>query len=146
MANDARAGAPLPEPRAPAPPSPIETHFSWLRTRMSMERTLMSWNRASLTVIALGFTIYQWFEQAQQGGTAHPEATRGLATAIVLAGTVGTLIALVQYISGLHWLRGDEFRAIAGRLAVPYFSLTLIVAAFSALIGIATTVWMLRGG
>jgi putative membrane protein len=131
------AGAPLPS---------IESHFSWLRTRLSEERTLMSWNRTSLTVIAFGFTIYQWFEQAQQGSVAHPRATRDLAAACVLIGTVGTLVALVQYLDGLRWLRGDEFRALRGSLGLPYISLTLCVATFCALIGIATTVWILRGG
>jgi putative membrane protein len=130
----------------PAPLPSIESHFSWLRTRMSEERTLMSWNRTSLTVIGLGFTIYQLFEQAPPGSVAHPGATRSLAAWIVFVGTIGTLIALVQYVDGLHWLRGDEFKAIAGRLWVPYVSLTLCVAVFSALIGIATTIWIVRGG
>jgi putative membrane protein len=37
-----------------------DTHFSWLRTRMSIERTLMSWVRTSTALIAFGFTIFQF--------------------------------------------------------------------------------------
>ena len=36
------------------------THFSWLRTRMSIERTLMSWIRTATASIAFGFTIFQF--------------------------------------------------------------------------------------
>jgi putative membrane protein len=133
-------------PGGDAPPVDVQTHFAWLRTRMSEERTLMSWNRISLTLVSLGFTIYQWFEKAQQGATDHPEATRGLAVAFILGGTIAALTALAQYVDGLHWLRGDEFKAIAGRLGVPYVSLTLSVAVFSVLIGIVTTVWVVTGG
>jgi hypothetical protein len=97
-------------------------------------------------VIAFGFTVYQWFALAQQGAGPHPEATRGLALAIILAGTAGTLVALAQYLAGLHYLRGDEFKAVAAHLGVPYITPTLGVATWSALIGIVTTVWIVRGG
>ena len=36
------------------------THFAWLRTRMSMERTLMSWVRTATALIGFGFTIFQF--------------------------------------------------------------------------------------
>jgi putative membrane protein len=31
-----------------------ESHFSWLRTRLSVERTLMSWVRTSVALIGFG--------------------------------------------------------------------------------------------
>ncbi|TIU04855.1 MAG: DUF202 domain-containing protein, partial [Mesorhizobium sp.] len=34
-----------------------DSHFSWLRTRLSVERTLMSWVRTSVSLIGFGFTI-----------------------------------------------------------------------------------------
>jgi putative membrane protein len=37
-----------------------DTHFSWLRTRMSIERTLMSWVRTGTALIAFGFTIFEF--------------------------------------------------------------------------------------
>lgn len=39
----------------------VETHFSWLRTRLSTERTLMSWVRTATALIGFGFTIVQFF-------------------------------------------------------------------------------------
>ena len=34
-----------------------ESHFSWIRTRLSVERTLMSWVRTGTALIGFGFTI-----------------------------------------------------------------------------------------
>jgi putative membrane protein len=129
MQFEAWAGA---APPTPEPSFNVSAHFSWLRTRMSVERTLMSWNRTSLSLIRFGFTIYQWSELAQPGTGPHPETTRSLAVMLILVSTLGTLIALGQYLDGLHYLRGDQFKAVAARLRVPYLSLTLGVAAFSA--------------
>ena len=81
-----------PDLKADAPPTlgqdppltghAVDSHFSWLRTRMSTERTLMSWNRTSLSLIGFGFTIYQSFESFQQAtagdAALRPEAPRNL--------------------------------------------------------------------
>ena len=44
----------------------VPSHFSWLRTRMSMERTLMSWVRTSTALIGFGFTIFQFLYRFNQ--------------------------------------------------------------------------------
>jgi Domain of unknown function (DUF202) len=36
-------------------------HFSWLRTRLSVERTMMSWIRTATALIGFGFTIVPVF-------------------------------------------------------------------------------------
>ena len=41
-------------------------HFSWLRTRLSVERTMMSWVRTATGLIGFGFTIVQFFDRMQQ--------------------------------------------------------------------------------
>jgi putative membrane protein len=43
-----------------------ESHFSWLRTRMSIERTLMSWVRTATALIGFGFTIFQFLHRFNQ--------------------------------------------------------------------------------
>jgi len=49
-----------------------ESHFSWLRTRMSTERTLMSWVRTATALIGFGFTIVQFFEHLQSTAALRP--------------------------------------------------------------------------
>ena len=43
-----------------------DTHFGWLRTRLSVERTMMSWIRTAVSLIGFGFAIVQFFERLQQ--------------------------------------------------------------------------------
>ena len=43
-----------------------DTHFGWLRTRLSVERTMMSWMRTAVSLIGFGFAIVQFFERMQQ--------------------------------------------------------------------------------
>ena len=43
-----------------------DTHFGWLRTRLSVERTLMSWVRTAVSLIGFGFAIVQFFDRVQQ--------------------------------------------------------------------------------
>jgi putative membrane protein len=127
-------------------PFNVQTHFAWLRTRLAADRTLMSWNRTSLSLIGFGFTIYQFFEKFQEataGANApHPEAPRNLGLALVLVGTMGTLVALWQYWAVVRYLKGDEFQPNATREGLPTWSLPLLVTAFLALIGIVTTGWI----
>src|SRR5215210_1019181 len=95
-----------------------ETHFSWLRTRMSTERTLMSWIRTATALIGFGFTIVQFFERFNKmEGVApalRPEAPRYLGLMLIGAGVVGTIIALWEYRKLLHYLWNPEFAPVAG--------------------------------
>jgi putative membrane protein len=47
-------------------------HFSWLRTRLSVERTMMSWVRTATALIGFGFTIVQFFARIQQTPGVEP--------------------------------------------------------------------------
>src|SRR5215203_2335098 len=76
-----------------------ETHFSWLRTRMSVERTLMSWVRTATALIGFGFTIFQFFERFNQMPDVAAARSLGTARAIALglvgAGTGALFIAIL---------------------------------------------------
>jgi putative membrane protein len=139
---------------AGAPPEPapfnVQTHFAWLRTRMAAERTMMAWNRTSLSLIGFGFTIYQFFEKFQEStmgqAAARPEAPRNLGLALVLVGTLGTFIALWQYVTFLKYLGGDEFKPNGVREGLPTWSLSLAVTCFLSAIGVVTAIWILTRG
>lgn len=43
-----------------------DSHFAWLRTRLAVERTMMSWLRTAVSLIGFGFAIVQFFERLEQ--------------------------------------------------------------------------------
>lgn len=95
-----------------------DSHFSRLRTRLSLERTLMSWVRTAVSLIGFGFTIVQFFERL--GGmegiepAMRPQAPRYLGLALIAAGVLSLLISVWQYHSVIGYLRSGEFKAISG--------------------------------
>ena len=78
-----------------------DSHFGWLRTRLSVERTMMSWVRTATALIGFGFTIVQFFERLQQVPGSHaayvPGAPRYLGLAMISCGILALLISLWQY-------------------------------------------------
>ena len=53
-----------------------DSHFSWLRTRLAVESTLMSWVRTSISLIGFGFTIVQFFATPVSSGPTSPPLRR----------------------------------------------------------------------
>ena len=95
-----------------------DTNWGWLRTRMALERTMMSWVRTAVSLIGFGFTIVQFFQHLHaQAGIApalRPEAPRYLGLSLIAAGVISLLIAIWQYRSVVHYLWGKEFASVAG--------------------------------
>lgn len=93
-------------------------HFSWIRTRLSVERTLMSWVRTATALIGFGFTIVEFFNRMQ--GTPGiraarlPNAPRLLGLALIACGVLGLVISLWEYRWTLRYLWGGGFAPIAG--------------------------------
>jgi len=117
-----------------------QTHFAWLRTRMSAERTLMAWMRTAAALIGFGFTIVQFFERLKtMAGVApavRPEAPRYLGLALIGAGILGLIIALWEYRWFIRYLWSKEFKSVAGVEDVPWHTPTLGVTIVLILIGI----------
>jgi putative membrane protein len=93
-------------------------HFAWLRTRLSIERTMMSWVRTAAALIGFGFTIVQFFDRMQQmpGAAAAylPHAPRYLGLSLIFCGVMALVISIWEYHWGLRYLWGGNFAAIAG--------------------------------
>jgi inner membrane protein YidH len=124
----------------PSVVSQRESHFSWLRTRMSLERTLMSWVRTATALIGFGFTIFQFFERFNEtAGVAaprHPGTVRTIALGLVGAGVGALIVAILEYRATLRYLWTDEFQDIAGMQGGRQVTPAIIVAIFLAFVGL----------
>ncbi|MBF8177745.1 MULTISPECIES: YidH family protein [Oxalobacteraceae] len=116
-----------------------ESHFSWLRTRMSLERTLMSWVRTSTALIGFGFTIVQFFHSNLISTSAvpfrHPEMPRYMGLALIAAGVLALLVALWQYRAFANYLWSHDFASVAGPARAPVETPIFAVAICLLLIG-----------
>jgi putative membrane protein len=95
-----------------------DSHFSWIRTRLSIERTLMSVVRTAVSLIGFGFAIVQFLEhlgQAPGVAAAHfPRAPWFLGLALIFCGILTLAVSLWQYRTMLKYMWGGSFKPIAG--------------------------------
>ena len=114
-----------------------ESNFAWLRTRLSVERTLMAWVRTATALIGFGFTIVQFFarlpELTGRPGLSRPQAPRDVGLALIATGVIGLLISLWQYrlLNRYLW----SFEAIAGVRQAPGRTPLVAIATVLAFIG-----------
>jgi putative membrane protein len=98
-----------------------DSHFSWLRTRLSLERTMMSWLRTAVSLIGFGFAIVQFFERLQvMPGTraaTYPKAPQYLGLALISCGILALIVSIWQYRWTVGYMWGPPFRSIAGMRA-----------------------------
>jgi putative membrane protein len=117
-----------------------ESHFSWLRTRLSLERTLMSWIRTATALIGFGFTIFQFFERFNQmpdvAAARSPGASRVISLGLVAAGIGALIVAILEYRSTSSYLWSPEFEDIAGVQGGRQVTPAIIVAIFLAVVGL----------
>ena len=93
-------------------------HFAWIRTRLALERTIMSWLRTAVALIGFGFAIVQYLNHLQQTPGARsgylPTAPEYLGLALISCGVLALVISIWQYRWGLRYLWGEPFTPIAG--------------------------------
>jgi putative membrane protein len=95
-----------------------DSHFGWLRTRLSLERTMMSWIRTAVSLIGFGFAIVQFFERLHQmtdvRAASYPKAPQYLGLALIGCGVLALVISIWQYRWTVHYMWGAPFTSIAG--------------------------------
>ena len=95
-----------------------DSHFSWIRTRLSVERTMMSWLRTAVALIGFGFAIVQYLEHLEETPGARaaylPHAPRYLGLALIACGILALVIAIWQYFWTVRYMWGEPFVPIAG--------------------------------
>jgi putative membrane protein len=136
MDDDASSAS---EVRFDVKPKP-ETHFAWMRTRLSMERTLMSWIRTATALIGFGFTIVQFFDRFSKMGNVKaamdPELPRYLGLALIVTGMLALSISLTQYWSVVRYLDGKQFVSIGWSGDRPSRTPVVFVAVSLAVVGL----------
>ena len=89
-------------------------HFAWLRTRLSLERTMMSWVRTAVALIGFGFAIVQYLEHLEQTPEARaaylPHAPRYLGLAMIACGILALVISISQYQWGIRYCGANRIR------------------------------------
>jgi putative membrane protein len=120
----------------------VSNHFSWIRTRLGIERTFMAWIRTGVSLIGFGFTIVQFFQRLQgvpgvHGREMSPATPRNLGLALITAGICALAISAMQYRQEIHYLWSPQFKSIAGFQDKPHRTPAFIAAMVLMLIGIA---------
>lgn len=117
-----------------------DSHFGWIRTRLSVERTMMSWLRTATALIGFGFAIVQFFERLQQTPGSRsaylPEAPVLLGLALILSGVLALVISIWQYRWIDRYLKSGSFAVIAGMSERGKHSPVLALAALLIAIGL----------
>ena len=95
-----------------------DSHFAWVRTRLSVERTMMSWLRTATALIGFGFAIVQYLNHLQQTPATRPAylptAPEYLGLALISCGVLALVISVCQYFWTVRYLWDGSFAQIAG--------------------------------
>jgi len=110
-------------------------HFAWLRTRLAVERTLMSFLSMSITLIGFGFGIVQFFDRLEEmpgiPSARFPDASRDMGLALIFCGVMAAIISVYEYRLINRYLRSENFVSIAGmgkmRMFTPLYGITVVL-------------------
>jgi putative membrane protein len=88
-----------------------------VRTRLAVERTMMAYMRTAVSLIAFGFTIYQFIDRVQEirgENVRFPYAAWYLGLALIFCGVAAATFALAEYRRQIGYLWSGSYAAIAG--------------------------------
>lgn len=126
----------------------VGNHFAWIRTLLGLQRTLMAAVRTSVSLIAFGFTVAQFFEKLQENvperlRMSGPDTARDLGLLLIGAGVFSLLVFTWQYKRALDYLRSGPFESIAGISKKPMHQPTYLICLVVMVIGVAAFVSVL---
>jgi len=112
-----------------------DSHFSWLKTQLALENTMLARIYSAVTMIGFGFAIVQFFDHLHDlpGGRAAllPNAPWLLGLALILCGILVLVTALRNYRWMRRYLRSGEFAPIAGlldkRMHAPVYTVAIVL-------------------
>ena len=117
-----------------------DSHFAWVRTRLSLERTMMSWLRTATALIGFGFAIVQYLNHLQQDPGARPAylptAPEFLGLTLISCGVGSLVVAIWQYEYTVRYLWSGAFEPIAGMTKEGKHSPVLAIAILLICIGV----------
>src|SRR3569832_327837 len=116
-----------------------DSHFSWIRTRLSVERTFLACVRTATALIGFGFSIVQFFERfADMKGVTppvFPDAPRYLGLALIFGGIMLLSISLWQFRALDRYLWSTDFRVLAGSGDTRYSPVSTWIAILLLIVG-----------
>lgn len=139
----------MPSPESEKPGMDLgltNTQLSWMRSDLSNLRTLMAWVRTAVSMIGFGFTIYNFYKGflTQLTDVGRQDAARNLGVALVAAGTVSMMVALLNF-----WSINHSLESLAGQINLPAemrhrWAYSYVIATLVMVIGLMTLIFMLR--
>lgn len=102
-----------------------DSHFAWVRTRLAVERTMMAYMRTSVSLIAFGFTIFQFIQRVHEvraNDLRFPYAAWWLGLALILCGVAAAIVSLWEYRRQIDYLWSRTYSPIAGEHPEPAFT------------------------
>lgn len=117
-------------------PMDLRLRGALVRTAISSEQTLMSWTRTSVSLLAFGFSIAQFFQYlAKRGGDSQiSTGPRRMGIALICVGMLALVLAMVEHVHCLRTLQAQGLPRISHYL-LPLGSAVVLFA-----IGIAALV------
>ena len=117
------------------------TELALDRTYLAEERTLMAWIRTALSMISFGFSMAKLFQALRgdkglwKGALGHEYSVESVGYYLVVMGTGGLMIAVVQHYLRVRRLRAMGLRrGVSGAFVVGVLLCLLGVFAFSSLV------------
>ena len=95
-----------------------DSHFSWLRTQLALESTMLAWIRTAVSLIGFGFAIVQFFDRFHELPAVTtvfvPNASWLMGLGLIFCGVLVLVISLWEYRWTRRYLNSGSFKAVAG--------------------------------